>query len=595
MNKRIYYGALAVCATLASCSSEDPIDPDTKDDGEKSYLSVNIVSPSRTKADDDYENGTTDENEAKQAVFLFYDEQGNSTQSPQLVDLTWNGVTSTSPQVEKISEATVVIAGAKEPSQMIVILNPPENYYASVNGYGASTIRSRRSDYSAHEKGKFIMTNSVYVETKAADGTALPEDQYYEVFTTDIKGKAKKTIESASANPVNVYVERTVAKVRTSKIDASFTNGDQDLNLSDGGKTKVVAEIEGIEIANTAKSTFLLKDITGWKDWDWTLSGNKYAWNDPDNKRCYWTTTPQSLEFNNLSWSAISEPTMTGGAANPDYRDPSASAQTFYIMANTHPSINTSVLVTATIKKKNADGTTEPLSFLRWGGKYYEVGNNPRNSDGTLNEDYKGFLTQYAIMVYGLGYRIEYNENGETKYRSIKGNELSWITAEEHERYVNLTDALKFQAYETTAKLEAKNIPGLEVGDGKVKLVQLKADGTYDGTVTVANLNNDLRRPENRVWMWNEGKCYYYVDIDHFGPNTINRDDSKTQKSDFSKGVVRNHIYDLTLKSLTGFGTPVFNPDEVIIPNKPADDLWYLAAKLNILKWRLVKQDVEFK
>ena len=61
-------------------------------------------------------------------------------------------------------------------------------------------------------------------------------------------------------------------------------------------------------------------------------------------------------------------------------------------------------------------------------------------------------------------------------------------------------------------------------------------------------------------------------------------------------GVVRNHIYDLSLNDITGIGTPVFDPDDVIVPTKPEDEqLWYLAARIKVLKWRLVKQDVSFE
>lgn len=601
MNKRIYYGALAVCATLASCSNEDPIDPGKGGNGEENYLSVNIVSPAGTRADEDYENGTADENKAETAVFLFFDENGNSTQTPQTVNLDWSTNTSTNPQVERISNATVVIAGSKEPSQMIVVLNPPAGYYSSVNGISADAVRALRKRYDAHDSGKFIMTNSVYVETKDKDGVDLSEDKYYEVFTTDIKGKAQATEAEAKKpeNTVDVYVERVVSKIRTSGIkttgDDKFVKDGQKIKI-DGEEVEYIPVIEGIEIANVAKSTFLIKSINGWKSWDWsTGGGSKFAWNDPANKRCYWTSTPTELEFDNLSWNAISNPTLEGGAPNSDYNDPTK-GQTFYVLPNTHPSINTSVLVTATLKKKNADGTAgEPLEFLYWGGNYYAVGDdNPRNNDGTENKNYKGFLSQYALILTNLGYRIQYQESsGIDKRRDIKASDLRWITKEEQLANTKRANPYNFDAHETTACIEQdliwEFIEEAKAGDGvrssSTKFVKLNSNGEPEAA-TFEAANQKLREKVNRVWMWTGGRCYYYVDINHFGP--------KTATTDFSHGLIRNHIYDLTLNSLMGIGTPVFNPDEIIIPNKPSDKLWYLAAKLNILKWRLVKQTVDF-
>ena len=79
--------------------------------------------------------------------------------------------------------------------------------------------------------------------------------------------------------------------------------------------------------------------------------------------------------------------------------------------------------------------------------------------------------------------------------------------------------------------------------------------------------------------VWKDGYTYYYFDIKHLG-NKI--------------GVVRNHIYDANITKLTGLGTPVYNPDEIIYPEKPIDDEeTFIAAQINILSWRIVKNDVE--
>lgn len=78
--------------------------------------------------------------------------------------------------------------------------------------------------------------------------------------------------------------------------------------------------------------------------------------------------------------------------------------------------------------------------------------------------------------------------------------------------------------------------------------------------------------------IWKEGMAYYYIDIQHFGD---------------TKAMVRNHCYDISIDKIKGFGTPVFDPEQIIIPEKPEDsEAMNLAARINILSWHLVQQNV---
>ena len=83
--------------------------------------------------------------------------------------------------------------------------------------------------------------------------------------------------------------------------------------------------------------------------------------------------------------------------------------------------------------------------------------------------------------------------------------------------------------------------------------------------------------------MWNNGFTYYYFDIRHFG-----------QTDSFAyNGVVRNHLYEANVNTLYGYGTPVCNPDEIIIPEAPEYEEILLAAEIKILQWRVVKADYD--
>ena len=56
-------------------------------------------------------------------------------------------------------------------------------------------------------------------------------------------------------------------------------------------------------------------------------------------------------------------------------------------------------------------------------------------------------------------------------------------------------------------------------------------------------------------------------------------------------GVVRNHLYNITTDDITSLGKGIYDPTEIIVPGDKAE-LWYLAAKVNINAWHIVKQTV---
>ena len=96
---------------------------------------------------------------------------------------------------------------------------------------------------------------------------------------------------------------------------------------------------------------------------------------------------------------------------------------------------------------------------------------------------------------------------------------------------------------------------------------------------------NEILKSLPGAKVWHDGLTYYYTDIEHFGA-----DDTKGKY-----GVVRNHVYEISINSVVGLGTPVLKTDEVIIPQKPENVDTYIAAQINILSWRIVKQSVDLE
>ena len=82
---------------------------------------------------------------------------------------------------------------------------------------------------------------------------------------------------------------------------------------------------------------------------------------------------------------------------------------------------------------------------------------------------------------------------------------------------------------------------------------------------------------------YENGRTYYYTNIKHLGT---------------ANGVVRNHIYDVKINSIAGFGTPVLSDDitdtTIETPETPEEvKETFLAAQINILSWRVVDNNTD--
>lgn len=49
----------------------------------------------------------------------------------------------------------------------------------------------------------------------------------------------------------------------------------------------------------------------------------------------------------------------------------------------------------------------------------------------------------------------------------------------------------------------------------------------------------------------------------------------------------------MTVKSVTGLGTPVVDVESPIDPEKPVDAKYSIGAEVNILSWKVVSQTVD--
>ena len=184
-----------------------------------------------------YEEGLANENEVKKVRFYFFDASGNPAAVRKTTDgfsnyLDWNKNISDEgsdmPNVEKVLSATLVLQSplgdnTTETTQLVAIVNPEGDANDKLSLASLAEITGNYGDVS----NGFVMSNSTYYMAAG--------DVKNKKMTVSVEGKVKATSGEALNDPVQIYVERTMAKVR---LHSGLT---------------AVKEIVGVKIYSTAK------------------------------------------------------------------------------------------------------------------------------------------------------------------------------------------------------------------------------------------------------------------------------------------------------------------------------------------------------
>ena len=555
-----------VALMMSACASDkEEIGSGTKPGSEPQYLAVNIVNVGATPTTrtTDYENGTAGESAIKKVRFYFFNGDG----SPYLIktgidgggDKNWleaspaddTPTSGTPSQIEKITQTVLVINGIQSaaPAAIVAIVNPETVDAATLKNGG--TMRLSELRYSAVGRNfykkdadngavsEFVMSNSVYVNAG--------ED----VCASLVAGHVTTSAETAKAKPVDLYVERVVAKVTADVKNSAFELGNGtnwETNkygtkdpVGKSGDYDVYAVIEGWGLANENGKAEVEKQVN--KTWtDGTLGFT--PWTTADYHRCFWET---SVAFD----------AGTGGnqPVNPTFNQLKAKMQdVLYTLPNTPESKDkianlkdndlTKFAVAATLRYKDAAGNWHNAEICRYNGvSILGIDNLKRQVALTFS--------QY------------YTSTDATNYTQLSKDDIDFKDPDGTMQQYRVTPTLANDPA-GTKKYYTKTTTGTtptfrEVNKADV-LAAIEADKA------------EIRR---------DGRAYYYVPIKHIGgPGEL-----------AEYGIVRNHFYKITLTGIKGFGTPVYDPDKVVDPIVPTYENTYLAARVQVLQWRVVNQN----
>ena len=554
--KKYLFLAVALLG-LASCAKDDIANgnnPIHNGEIEESYIAINLSASDVTRAQTGFDDGTAEERAVSHADFFFFDEAGkpfnvnvSGTNDDQWTEGTGTGrnhlrVTTInwtkdedSDDISDTAKPVMLLKTYKGeyPSQIVAVLNwsPDNKPYSLSELHDAVNVQS-----SFNSTNYFVMSNAVY----AQNGNAV----YATPLTID---NIKKSVDEAKTAPVTIYVERVAAKVTVKSIDSSNNKFDvgQDFtytttdgeNTTTTTTTDVYAHIVGWELYNDNPQSKLLKQI----DATWSDAVLGFTWNDAPWYRCFWAN---SLAMPNDTVS------NTAPFGDGDYT---------YIGENTTAN-NTKVIIKAVLKDEAGSQVAE---IALWNNVQYvgELALRTAVANTLVN-------TYYSLTTV----------DEKNVYTGLKPEDLQCVAGG---TAVAPEGVAANEVYFQLSKAgEGKNWYKLVNGEYIPVATSISVDPNSK------NATNEALKSIPSAVLYKNGETFYYVDIRHLA-----KDLNKTG----SYGVVRNHIYDIVIKSIKGYGSPVYEGIQLVeYPTTPEQNS-FVSAQINILSWRLVSQEVDIQ
>lgn len=536
------------CAALmmSACSSDDAGNGNGNQGvaGETQYLAVNIVNVGATPtraAVPGYEDGTTEESKIKKIRFYFFHADGSAykLEGPTVgtvenylekdITDTDMGTADGTGTVGAITKAILVINGTTKKA--------PASVIAVVN---PQSLTSLGTDAKTLNELTNTLTGSQFYTVATKDQFVMTNSVYVEAGRTvcpvTVAGHIGTNADDAKTKAIDIYAERVVAKV-----DADLQGGSLVANTAGtskygmkvgtyGASTDIYAVIDGWGVADENDNAYVEKHITN----SWTDTGlGITTWTTSDYHRSFWGTSPAFAAGSPTNHKFVDYKAQHGDVLYTLPNTPTTAVAS----ADVYKNDLTKFLVTATLRYQDATGTWQNAEICKYQGVEY-LG---------INALKEAIATTYNMYYKKVG----------SDYTPIQAADVEFTTTGTSLKDYEVSPVLK--TTETYYKKDASS-----------------ADGY---TALTASDNISKYPAEVRT----DGKVYYFIPISHLATDAA--------KVGYY-GVVRNHWYKVNVKSLKGFGTPVYDEKKIIDPTIPEDQATYLAAKINVLQWRVVSQDV---
>lgn len=338
------------------------------------------------------------------------------------------------------------------------------------------------------------------------------------------------SVDIAKNNPIRINIERVLARIDVTLANAADANGLWELAGETAGTEKLYAKLLSWAIHNEATTSHIIKNVDFGTA---TVDATTLPWTG-------WSSTDRSF------WANATSDNVTIVTTYPNSWTSSNQTGSTYLQENTDQAHPTTLIVKAQIGTKNAAGELVPATVANWNGLRY-VG------EVKLKEAMLSFLAGQNINLV-------------TKSEVDGGTAVNDITVDDI-KFVNLT----------TDNDSYKVVPKLADG---VTIYEKATDTT---PMTTDKANELLEKNLGSALIWNSGMTYYQYAIKH----------EIEDAPEGTTGIVRNHVYQIKIKSVGGLGTPVYNPGGIIIPSEVEFEESSMFAEIRVLSWRVVTNDVD--
>ena len=334
----------------------------------------------------------------------------------------------------------------------------------------------------------------------------------------------------AIANPVKIYVERVAAKVVVG------TNA----GSKDGYTAQDNANVYklGNGLINGVGDQVYAKVLA----WEVVNYSQSYLYKDIDAS---WTDGVLKFSWNDLANYRSYWATTQSAALPTVVLDNVTSLAAKYTGENTNAVEGKYAELVIKAQLQKADGT--PCELAKWYGYEYVGRDN---------------LKQAVINNIASTY---YYKANETTYTTIGTADIETVG-------YSTTAPDGVDAYEVYFQLST---------DGAGKTWYVRNNGEFVAVGNAAAMNAKLAEILPAL-LYAEGYTYYHTPIVHraTAENTV-------------YGVVRNHVYNVNIKSIHGYGTPISVGNLSVTPVTPEEISSYVAAEINVLSWKTVTYEVD--
>lgn len=345
----------------------------------------------------------------------------------------------------------------------------------------------------------------------------------------DATSIAAANIKTTSDDALDAPVDIYVERL-AAKVKVTGNHQEFDTENTIGGN-QVFVRVDNWSLYNANPSSYLLKNINT----AWTNEGLGFTWNDSPYYRSYWADAGLGTVSNNVNW--------TDGVAvdGVDYcgenTDPVAADRTKIVL-----------------KGQLVDEDGDAVELVKWNGQEM-IGKESLLTAAASQLQY----TLYTSVTDGE--QVTRTQISKDDIQCVAGTEASAPTG--------------IKSYQVFFQLSS-------TGDDKTWVKSV--EGNYTA-MSVEEVNTYLKENLSPAIVYTEGKTFYYLDIRHLG--------NAAEKPGYY-GVVRNHVYNIAINSIKGYGIPVYDPAaEIEDLEYPSDEEEvYVAAKINVLAWRVVNQEV---